>query len=544
MTTGNDSIVLASGLVISTLILLWMPATPVFIIDTIINDTYVSIDIARRAAAGQIPHLDFRTPLGSAYYLLHFIASLIVAPPRSIEVANSIIGGFCVLSLLILGRHRMPAAAIAFLMIYIAIWTVAPTYANQPFAITHLASYNRHGWALLSLILVGTLVPATPRGRTDTRAEAAVLAVAVLFLVFSKMTFAIAAVPALITGFFLHRENRRPILVASLCSAAVAMPILALTAIGHGYISDLWLTMKSTESAALPGHSPGWQKLSSDVTHNALNIFIILAILAASLTREKQHKRTIVITFVASIAITLLASNQAHDRVLVTLPIIGVVLLSLGRISDCPHDKRANILSLAVAILSIGVISVPLMMANGSTMLRYRALANDHQGALLPDPGGNPDIGFVAYDRNIYADILRGAMPPEKMIRDGFIFNATEYRYYLQEGLAAYQRYGSPDGSIFDMITENAMNTVANRPPPRHQLQWWHYGRAWNDATRPDPARLFTDIETVMWPKAPPRALKIAETPTARIYGPYIGEHFTKTGETALWEIWVKKAVN
>lgn len=514
-----------------------MLSSPVFIVNFIQNDTFISIDVALRAALGQTPHIDFSTPLGTGYYLVHQWAALLVPPPRSVTMASAIICGLVILGLVVVGRDRLPASILGLLIVYTGLWILAPGFSERLPAITHLASYNRWGWGIFCLILITSLIPPAHVCRQTIVRDAAIIGLSLLALAFIKITFALTAGLLVLAAMALQPANRRSLLIAAVGSGLLTLIIVASVPSERAYVNDLWTTLQS--SAPLEsGRNPGFSKLWADVKYAALPL-IVLFITGVTVARgaaSRQAKHTILLSVVAGCVASLIASNQSFDRTFVAGPFLGSIAVWHWLCHQPPKTQRIwrqNVLAALCIVLFLGAQQG---LGNAWTIQSYHALSTTADDSLLPDPGGRKDMGYKKFATNTAQEFLAGKSDKFVSATAADVINASEFRTIVEDGMNAVRLYGSSTSTVFELLPIYAINYSLGRRPPKHVLQWWDEGRTFNDVTLPPPETTFSDIDTVLQAKFRLRG------PEASLdhYLPYIHKHFTKTGETPLWEVWVK----
>jgi len=121
------------------------------VIDRAIIDFPLILDTAQRRQFAQSPHLDYRTPIGAAFWLVQGLGIEIIGlQAKSLFAANLLsaraigLGGYALV------RLRMSAIAVALLMVGTLLLLVSPRMIGGPIGeIAYLAPYNKAGLAVL-----------------------------------------------------------------------------------------------------------------------------------------------------------------------------------------------------------------------------------------------------------------------------------------------------------------------------------------------------------------------------------------------------------
>ena len=230
------------------------------------------LDGAYRIGLGQIPHVDFASPIGAlTLYLtwlaerifpggqpfigLHALAWLIVVPPFAaiaprIRSAWGFAGSFAVLALVVLVPY-----------------TLDPTMLSE---ISYFATYNRFATAILFLAGLWFVLP-------KARGDGVLLGYLLTALIFFKITAAIAMFGLVVSSVLLGRARPAALFVMlAVAGAAVGLVELATGGLVSGYLRDIAAMSALNRGGSL-------YRLASSTARNWLPIVVTIAIVALAI---------------------------------------------------------------------------------------------------------------------------------------------------------------------------------------------------------------------------------------------------------------------
>lgn len=215
------------------------------------------VDIVMRMSMGQVPHLDFVTPLGAMAFLP--FSSLIAA---GLPIGAALIWGQVAFALLLLplvwwvAYSRLTEVQAYGFASAVLILALAFIYGNTEPNTSFSMHYNRWAWALSLIAIVITVVPTQG---SSAVLDGLVLGIAMSFMVFGKITYGVALTPGLLLACVLTGQWRA-CLIGSLVLLGVALLLTfwAGSDIWVAYISDLRL-VSSTDIRPRAGES--WSSL-------------------------------------------------------------------------------------------------------------------------------------------------------------------------------------------------------------------------------------------------------------------------------------------
>jgi hypothetical protein len=229
------------------------------------------LDGAYRVGLGQVPHVDFASPIGAlTLYLtylgerlfpggqpfigLHAVAWLLMVPPFAV-IASRIRSGWGF------------AASFAILALVVLVpYTLDPTMLSE---ISYFATYNRFATAILFLAGLWFVLP---KSGNEARGDGVLLGYLLTALIFIKITAAMAMVGLVVATVLLGRA-RATVLFAMLFVAAAAAGLIELATGGlvSGYLHDIAAMSALNKGGAL-------YRLASSSARNWLPIVVTITI--------------------------------------------------------------------------------------------------------------------------------------------------------------------------------------------------------------------------------------------------------------------------
>src|SRR5882757_7031658 len=234
------------------------------------------LDGAYRVGLGQIPHVDFASPIGAlTFYLtylgerlfpggqpfigLHAVAWLLMVPP------------FAVIASRIHSSWGFAASFAILALVVLVPYTLDPTMLSE---ISYFATYNRFATAILFLAGLWYVLP---KSGNEARGDGVLLGYLLTALIFIKITAAMAMVGLVVAAVVLGRA-RATVLIAMLLVVAAAAGLIELVTGGlvSGYLHDIAAMSALNKGGAL-------YRLASSSARNWLPIVvtITIAVLAA-----------------------------------------------------------------------------------------------------------------------------------------------------------------------------------------------------------------------------------------------------------------------
>lgn len=374
------------------------------------GDTLHLMDIVLRMAAGDVPHLDFVTPIGGLAFW---------------PIAQGVLAGLGI------GQAILAAqVAVAAALLPVAIY-VAATRMERPWGIvlglcclvlcmglvhggtdeTQSISmhYNRWAWAVCFVAVPLALLPA-PRPRAGV--DGALLGALMFALAMIKATYFVALAPGIIAALLLRRATST-LVTAIACGLAltIAVSLWLGPAFFLAYITDL-KTVATSTTRAFPGLR--FSQVLSGPPHLIGSAAGLLAVIVLRQTGQKTAGLALFFLLPGWIYITF--QNFGNDPQ--WLMLLAVLLITLrpaeGKATLFGWDGRLTVGAIALAA-AISVL--PQFVNMGLSPLRHLRADHDEYVSILPADQRHANI--YTWDKR--EENLRGDRP----LVDATIFATT-----------------------------------------------------------------------------------------------------------------------
>ncbi|MGG7566102.1 hypothetical protein ACQ5SO_08080 [Rhodovulum sp. DZ06] len=497
------ALLLALSAVAAALAAALLGTTQIFMSE-MIHDVLHLIDGARRIAVGQVPHVDFHTPLGRlSFQPVTWAAELFgLNWDRAILAANGLVAAALLPLLVWAGRSRLgfwPGLGLGIFCLYLCF---ALTWRFDYEASTLAMSYNRWGWALALPLSVLMIVP--PRMQSRRAADwvdAVLIGLGAAALVWLKITY--AAGVALLWLAWAAAGGRRMVALRSVLVGIPAIVIPAIIVAGgpgaaigmaEGYFGDL-MDVRNSNIRASAG-APPLAILAAPV-HAPL---AIIWVVAGLLLLKAGLRRSALMWFAAMAGTTLIAwQNYGNNQVglvglAACLPVFAVVIGAVRpdvKLAGIPADTALRAMTVAVAL----VAAQQVLLLNRSIFVGYREAdgLREHPFVALgaPDLAIKTSLSGVVAEQSIVpprtapenlapdqrrrelfgtlgARTLGGREFPDCTVRRGI----PQVQEALQEAIAARPALQGRTILVADIVNHMWMSVGA---PPQEGVQIWQY---------------------------------------------------------------------
>jgi hypothetical protein len=495
-----------------------------------VEDIICFADNAWRVLWGQRPHVDYSSGLGPVTYLIAALGMKLAGGNlNGLGYANTIAGiaiGIWAYVLLVRRVSGLLAAAGAAMLCLLAL---APVQLGESFRLSTIAmSYNRHGYALLGLLIIESfpLRQGEPARGVGGALSTGALCAILLFL--KANYFLVALVLAAVSLIWSGRLEWRRMAGMASGFAVVATAFLAYLRFDVGaMLADLRMAADARSGAVSPAF------VVQVFAENAPG-FLILAGLAAMTQAVRLPPadggwvgrvlgfRPLALAGIVYVAgVLLLVTNSQLER----LPMHELLaLLFLDCILQCLWlDVRH---AAAMAAIGIGLIlgtqsADPLALLNG---LRLK-LHSPMEFAYPVTSGGYAGAVFMDdYQEN------RGTH------RAFGNFLAL----YLKDGLDLLRREIKPGEKVTTMDTYNPFPFALGIEPPHGGMQSATYQYFFSDRIHLSADAFFGNADIVMYPKE--HALRDAAWRGLEIYYiPEMERRFVQVAESAQWRMYRRR---
>ena len=492
------------------------------------SDVPSTLDGAWRIMNGQIPHVDFYTPMGPVIFLVVALGMCLGgACVSSITYANALF--LVVLSLWAwtIARTRMSPALSFVFSLYVGFMVAATSVYGHVFKdLGYSAIYNRYGAELAALALIESLGCSRQQFRRwSSLFQGVSTGIALALTCFLKLNFFGVVLMGLVAGAILLPQNRYR--WVGLCAGSLAITFLMLAYLRFdvaAFYHDMVVTGRLRASGfarsafgivtypevfswtflmaslwciapCAEGYYRSW--LSPRIALGGFVLFLILVQTILSLTNTQVPLATL---FPAGSLLILegarraLQQNQAADP--------GCQL----------HRSAGWMATLLLTSYFVASILVPDMESLPySTFIRVVGA----RGVTASEP----------FNSRPMADMLAPRDP--------------EYVRSVNDGCDLLRRYSGPSDRIVTLDLTNPFSFALQRPPPTGDAIGWSW-MTFSASVHLSPDRVFKQAAIVMVPRKP-----IEERPERQpmaVYSTYLDAHYTLQAESTFWRLYRQRS--
>lgn len=550
LSDATNTKIIAALLTLAACVLGAAIAVPQATVITIVpHDPFIFFGMAHRLASGQLPHLDFQTPLGALTAFLPYWAyrlagdfSGLMPTLHGIAVAAALAPMIYVLATRLRYYLAVPIG------LYMLLLLAAPMVTGDaPATLTPAMWYNRIGWVAFSLLLFLYLPPC--RRTPSTVMLDGVLAGALLACLFYlKITFAIGAAGIVGLWFLLRADARATVLIAVGVAAAIAAVVEIRFGLHQAYLADIAYVLDAapTVKGGVLAPIKGLIKVVHPLT------IVALALAIGAWWRCLSWRDAVFIAAFVAVGYGIANQNTADKELVTVAMVVAFAAECLARAGGRRGGTTLLLPLYAVLGLLLLVLMEPLMWRSAglgfhlaaaldapdetglpSSLARFHILQKVQGGAILGEEAG------------VLGEILAPGLTAEKayeLLRDQKRLNTfeplsnDEYVYTIRAGIDALAGIANDDDRIFNFDGVNPFPFLLGTPPPIGDQFCYDFGRQ-NSAEVFIPAEDFLpSVDLVMVPRFPLGGLD--HDAMAVQYGDYLRRHFRQVRETPFWFVW------
>ena len=375
-------------------------------LDTHEGDSYHLLDILTRMERGEVPHLDFVTPLGAlSFWPIHWF----IVSGQSAGAAMVLAQLSVAIVLLPIVTHAATSRLSRGLAVYFGVVTLglalALSYGTATSGVGFSMHYNRWAWSIAFVMLLLVLVP--PKGTSRTSLDGALVGLCLSALVLLKVTYFVTLAPvALIALAGLH--GWRALL------AALIIGLVAFLAVTGVYGIQFWLSYASdlqlvARNEIRPFVGPTFDQIVAGPKY----IGATLVGIATALVVRSVRSDLVGVAALLMVPAFLYISYQNFGNDPQWLLFIPVLLLAIR-----PAEDRYKVLgfdtrhvSTAAAVAAFAIF-LPSMFNIALSPVKHLSLGTERFLPMLPESAGHQDL-FIRRDRayTMTAQIYRDQEP-------------------------------------------------------------------------------------------------------------------------------------
>ena len=499
-------------------------------------DLFVPLDGAHRVLSGQVPHLDFSTPIGTAYYVVLWVAGLIGGTGAHLVAwAAWLPAPLFAAATWWLARRRLPTPLGVLLFVFILILVGSPRSLGT-MVVSFLATYNKHGWAAVCLIVLWALVPAEGGTRRDDIIDGVTLTLLTVFCFFTKVTY-FGLAGALLLGSFVFLRDRRWVALGAGVSSLAIVGLGMLTPIQQAYLSDLRVTAEAASGEGLFRTS----QLTAIVSDNQtllLGVFLfVLWFIRSAKTVAEQAASSKTILWIGLVTILCcLVAVQSHDTAIPPLAVVGLGCAAAVRRrarqrgAEVPAEGGLRMVSAVSVLILVGSLGTDIVLMGLYPLNRFAVSrpmsTHERVSQIRVPPIGNPSM---------LPKVAEGEVDPEAY-RSVFLSNwPVETGALVDDGLALLEAHGVSDRKVASISFSSAFSWAEDAPPPPHFTAWLDADRTYSAAQSTLSAERLAGAEVAMLSRVDPLVSKV--------FTEALEADFERAGTSGGWELWIRKGL-
>ncbi|MEM5468885.1 hypothetical protein [Celeribacter marinus] len=255
-------------------------------IDRFEGDTAYMVDMVARMVMGQVPHVDFETPIG-----LMALVPVAVMAKAGFGIGQAFIAGQILVALILapmvwrVGTSRLTGVTSwVFGVVCIAL-VLALVHGEDMLSVSVSMYYNRWAWVMAFVAILLAVVPPHD-DHVNPRLDGVFIALALTGLAMSKPTYFVAFFVPIVLALVMRRAVSSlvfGVIAGALCAALIAL--FFGVGIFEAYIGDL-LTVARSETRAAPG-----LPLAQIINGPQFLVATIVAILSVVVLRQSGQDR-------------------------------------------------------------------------------------------------------------------------------------------------------------------------------------------------------------------------------------------------------------
>ncbi|HEX8384125.1 MAG TPA: hypothetical protein VF592_12210 [Sphingomonas sp.] len=481
------------------------------LVERFFHDIYVPIDYAWRSALGQVPHLDYHTPIGQAFtWPFRLLALAEPASPLMIVHAGVLVGGI----LLLIALAGLPRRLAPPLFLLTGVGAIAIAMSPRDldafwYIYSHNAPYNRWGHGVLVLLAAMTLLPRRGEGGAGWVPDGLLIGLMCGLLLYLKINFLMGAIGFVLLGAALRQLDWRAIPVAVLVVAAMIGTVELLFGNNRAYLGDLALAASVNRDGLL---ARLWgrdllQTVAIGSVFVAVGMGVIWLLQPVRSVAEAVRswwKPSLLLAGTVGIATVVHTQNNFTREVppfLVAVIVVAEVQRRRMRDAGTRRGRDPGPMRRALAWTLVGVVGGTTPLLDAMSVVDHAVATHGLDAGAIPALRGTAGETLLV-SRRLMRDFpdrpgLRKAgaealLPPNSLAqrrRRWRALTAMEVRS-LAEAMRLLRPHVRPGDVVFAVDFANPYPAFLRLPPPPGALTWWHIDRSFSATVHPDLDRM------------------------------------------------------
>ena len=545
------SILGAASLVVLALLALHATA-PAVLVSDMPMDVFIPLDAGWRTYSGQVPHIDFDTPVGRLYYDVYGLVMHWFGPDaRAVLWVPALLAPLVGAATLLASAGRIPRAIAALTATYLTMMAASPIHLDRD-GLVHLASYNRIGWGLVTAVLVAAAIGRSNRTRRTDALDALLCTTLLVVLFYVKVTYFALGGLALLIAVAVVPANRWWALAAGILTWVLIGLTFATSEVPWAYIDDIRGAAASADPkwvSASGSRTPGLEKLTADLMDNLWVVLLVFGgLVGFSRTADEDpaleaEANRVGLTGAGIAAAVLVVGVQSHDHHNPALIAAALVPLAAfaSRTSQATKRRRDNRIALALTI-ALALVYVPRIGRDAFGIIVHRALLTSTTGQVTATEDPSSPVSTLRF-------VAPGGLESSKarLVKEGRVdaevyrelietFDGADLAFLLREGTALINEHAGPEASSLTLLFASPFPVVMGAPPPRDTLSWYHPSRTFGGDNPLVPEVLLADVDVVLVPNT---IGTVATAAMKDMLEPWLRENRRRV-DTPVWTLWLK----
>ena len=487
------------------------------------HDVFLLLDGGWRIVNGQVPYRDFYLSLGPLEYMITAFGMLLThGSTQGIAVGNVVFGAVVGTWGWFLSRLRMPAIPALLATAWLILTATLPTPLGvSPQVLSCAMIYNRHGYALLGIVLVECAF-ASERSRFWGGVSSGI---ALALMAFLKLNFFGVAGLLLLATMPLRREEMPRAWGIVLGMAGTVAPfVFYLRFAISAFFYDMQLTVQARSSTLGFVGTTALLVGNPRVVTVAILTLVAILLIARNLIWQRHSVRLFLLGGVVIAAVALFTYTNCDDSgdeltVLWELVLLGVLTAAYPRCKE-------KVAVAAVIALSLGMVLSDFFMdaESAKRLLHYQSAEIRSLGISINHSGMDRLRFYECY-------------------RDDSDFGNDNGHFivgYVNDGLTMLENSSSQNESVLTLGYINPFAYILRRKPALGGSPWLTIGNNIPSAHSLDESLVFGNADLLMLPNYP-NSNREGEIDLADAYRPYIAQHFDFVASSQWWSLYRRK---
>ena len=216
------------------------------------GDTLHLLQILFRMVDGEVPHLDFMTPLGAlAFWPIVLLLKAGISIGKAILMSQIMVALVMLPAIFWAAYSRFNNALSYFFGLVVLVLILALVHGEAQPSLSISMHYNRWAWAISYVAIVVAVLPGA--SAKNESLDGVIIGLAMVALVMIKVTYVVSFAPPVVVALLL-RGATRSLVVALVTGAAVGLGLTLALGVEYwtAYVGDI-LTVSGSQTRPQPG---------------------------------------------------------------------------------------------------------------------------------------------------------------------------------------------------------------------------------------------------------------------------------------------------